>query len=67
MIVGQDECIFKQYTLVQKSWSDPDGTHALLPKDEGRGVMVSSFVCQELGYATPLSEEQLAKVNRARE
>jgi hypothetical protein len=67
MIVGQDECIFKQYTLVQKSWSDPDGTRALLPKDEGRGVMVSSFVCRELGYATPLTEEQLAKVNRARE
>ncbi len=63
MIIGQDECIFKQYTLVKKSWSDPDGMRALLPKDDGRGLMISSFVCRELGYGWDLNEEQMQKVN----
>jgi hypothetical protein len=66
MIIGQDECIFKQYTLVKKSWSDPDGMRALLPKDDGRGLMISSFVCRELGYGWDLNEEQMQKVNEQR-
>jgi hypothetical protein len=67
MIMGQDECIFKQYTLATKSWSTPDGTRALLPKDDGQGVMVSSFVCRELGYNPPLNKMDLARVNIERE
>jgi hypothetical protein len=43
-ILGQDKCIFKQFNLSSKSWSDPNGTNALLPKDEGQGVMISAFV-----------------------
>jgi hypothetical protein len=66
MIIGQDECIFKQYSLVKKSWSDPDGMRPLLPKDDGRGLMISSFVSRELGYGYNLNSEQLDKVNRER-
>jgi hypothetical protein len=59
MILGQDECIFKQYSLNKKSWSDPNGTKALLPKDEGQGVMISAFTCRELGFGMELSPNQL--------
>jgi hypothetical protein len=35
MIISQDKCIFKQFALTSKSWTDPDGTCSLLPKDDG--------------------------------
>jgi hypothetical protein len=35
IILGQDEFIFKQFNLTNESWSDPDRTRALLPKDDG--------------------------------
>jgi hypothetical protein len=54
MILGQDKSIFKQYTLIKNSWSDPNGTRALLPKDEGQGVMVSAFTCREFGFGINL-------------
>jgi hypothetical protein len=67
MILGQDECMFKQYSLASKSWSAPNRTCALLPKDDGQGVMVSSFVCRELGYNPPLSTTDLERVNIERQ
>jgi hypothetical protein len=67
MILGQDECIFKQYYLASKSWSAPDRTCALLPKDDGQGVMVSSFVCRELGYNPPLNTTDLERVDIERQ
>jgi hypothetical protein len=66
MILGQDECIFKQFTLTTKSWTDPDGTRSLLPKDDGQGVMVSSFVCRELGFGYKPTPQQLSLVNAKR-
>ena len=44
IIFGQDECIFKQYTFSKKSWMGPEGQTALVPKEEGQGLMLSSFV-----------------------
>jgi hypothetical protein len=66
MIIGQDKCIFKQYTLTKKSWVQPDGTRALLPKDNGQGIMVSAFVARELGYGIGLTPSQLHLVNTER-
>jgi hypothetical protein len=66
IIFGQDECIFKQYNMSKKGWTAPDGRKALVPKDEGQGVMVSSFVSREFGYGMSLSGDDLDKVNRAR-
>jgi hypothetical protein len=50
IILGQDGCIFKQYILTKKGWTAPDCKKALQPKDEGQGVMISSFVSREFGY-----------------
>jgi hypothetical protein len=54
-------CIYK------KNWSSPDGTQPLIPKDEGQGLMLSSFVSREFGYSMTLSPEELEKVNEYRE
>jgi hypothetical protein len=66
MLLGQDKCIFKQFCLTKKSWSDPNGTRALLPKDKGQGVMISAITSQELGFGMELSPDQLALVNQRR-
>jgi hypothetical protein len=66
MIFGQDECIFKQYNRSNKSWSDPDGTRALLPKEDGQGVMISAFASREFGFGMQLTASQLDKVNKSR-
>jgi hypothetical protein len=66
MILGQDECIFKQFSLNKKSWTDPNGIRALLPKDERQGVMISAFTCRELGFGMELSPNQLHLVKERR-
>ena len=63
IIFGQDECIFKQYAFTKKSWTSPDGTRPLIPKDEGQGLMLSSFVSREFGYGYDISNEILSKIN----
>ena len=67
IIVGQDECIFKQNSFTKNAWIAPDGTRVLVPKDEGAGLMISSFVCREFGYAMEISKEDLEKVNAKRQ
>ena len=67
MIIGQDECIFKQYLFTAGYWMMPDGTKQLVPKDEGNGIMLSSFTCRELGYGCPISDDVLEAVNLLRE
>jgi len=60
---GQDECIFKQYTFSKKAWKGSDGRTALIPKDEGAGIMISAFVSREFGYGFPLTNEDLTRIN----
>ena len=67
MILGQDECIFKQYIFTNGVWVLPDGTRELVPKDEGHGVMLSSLCSRELGYGFELSKAILDEVNIKRE
>jgi hypothetical protein len=38
-------------------------TKPVIPKDEGLGVMLSTFVLHEFGYGMPLLDEDLKKVN----
>jgi hypothetical protein len=41
---GQDKAIMKQYCFTTKAWTAPSGQKALVPKDEGMGLMISAFV-----------------------
>lgn len=59
ILLGQDESIFKQYTLSPKQWSFPDGTTTPNPKEDGQGVMLSSFVPRDFGYGHDLTEFHL--------
>ena len=65
--VGQDECIFKQYLFSSKSWTAPDGTKAIVPKDDGLGIMISAFVTREFGFGMELTEEELIRINQRRQ
>jgi hypothetical protein len=58
---GQDEAIMKQYCFTSKSWTAPTGQKAIIPKDDGTGVMISAF-----GFTLQLSQQQLQKVNEVR-
>ncbi len=46
---GRDECIFCQCIFTGKSWSGPKGELAIIPKDEGNGIMISAFQSREFG------------------
>ena len=67
IMIGQDECIFKQYLLVKKQWILPDGQTAANPKEEGMGIMISSFCLRDFGYGFKLNSQQLAIINNYRE
>jgi hypothetical protein len=64
--VGQDEAIFKQFLFSHKMWVAPGGQQALLPKDEGSGIMVSAFVTREHGIIREISNMVLDEVNEQR-
>ncbi|KAI2509347.1 hypothetical protein MHU86_5100 [Fragilaria crotonensis] len=64
--VGQDEAIFKQFLFSHKMWVAPGGQRALLPKDEGSGIMVSAFVTREHGIIREISDMVLDEVNEQR-
>ena len=66
IVFGQDECIFKQYAMQNYSWVAPDGTKALVPKDDGNGVMISAFVSREFGYGYELTAHCLQLINESR-
>ena len=66
-MIDQDKCIFKQFLLVKKQWYLPDGTTSVNPKEEGMGIMISSFCSREFGYGFELTQNQLATVNAYRQ
>ena len=66
ILIGQDECIFKQYLFSNAQWCLPDGQRAIIPKDEGQGIMISAFVSREFGYGHDLTTSQLAEINNYR-
>ena len=66
ILLGQDEAIFKQFTSNYKAWTMPDGSKAIMPKDDGAGVMVSAFVSREFGFGVEWSTELMEKANQLR-
>ena len=50
VLLGHDECIFKQFQFTNKGWVSDKGVREILPKDEGLGVMISAFQCREFGF-----------------
>jgi hypothetical protein len=63
VIFGHDEHIFKQYHMTNKSWVAPNGERVLVPKDDGQGLMISTFQSREFGFGLEISDEDLKKVN----
>ncbi len=61
--IGHDKAIMKQYLLTKKKWRGPNGETALIPKDEGMGLMISGPMGKEFGWGSDLSKEELAQVN----
>ena len=66
IMIGQDECIFKQFLIVGKQWCLPDGSTAVNPKEEGMGIMLSAFVSRDFGYGFDFDPAQLAVINEYR-
>jgi hypothetical protein len=58
--------IFNKYFFGNKQWFLPDGTIALLPKDEGIVIMMSSFCSREFGYGFQFLPERKEVVNEFR-
>ena len=61
MIFGQDKRIFCQYIFNKDLWTCPDGKRQFTPRDEGQGVMLSSFCSRELEYGFVPTKEILFK------
>ncbi len=66
IIWGHDEAIVKQFTLTSKSWVGTNGETAIVPKDDGCGIMISAFQCREFGFGLQISKEDMARVNAFR-
>ena len=66
VMLGHDECIFKQYHFTNKLWVRNDNTRPILPQDKGAGLMISAFQCCEFGFGHPLTKEELEQVNQKR-
>ena len=66
IMIGQDKSIFKQFLITAKQWNLPDGSCAINPKEDGQGIMISTFVSRDFGYGFDLTPEQLAQVNEFR-
>jgi hypothetical protein len=63
IFVGQDKALFKQSLFLMKMWVGPNGEQPLLPKDEGTGTMILTFVCCKHGLIREISPEILAERN----
>ena len=66
IMIGQDECTYKQYLMTKKQWFLPGGISELNPKTNGDGIMYSAFVSREFGFGHPLSQAQLERINEYR-
>ena len=66
IIVGQDECIVKQYSFSSKCWTGKDGEKKLLPKSDGYSIMFSAFCARCFGLGLTVSDEELEEINQRR-
>jgi hypothetical protein len=63
IILGHDKAIIKKFTLTIKGWVGPNGETAIVPKDDGAGIMLSAFQSREFGFGLEMSEQDLELVN----
>ena len=66
MMMGQDEAIMKQHLLTLLTWTLPDGSKPLSPKDEGYGLMLSGFTSREIGFGCTIPPHILNEINKIR-
>ena len=59
ILVGHNECIYKQYQFTGKSWVGDNKARPIIPKDEGSGLMISAFQSREFGFGLWITDEQL--------
>jgi hypothetical protein len=62
-IFGHTESIFKRYHTTKSTWVASDGSTALVPKDDGQGLMILAFQSREFGLGMEICEEKLRKIN----
>jgi hypothetical protein len=68
VMFGQDECIFKQFTVHSSCWVSETAGRPLMPKDDGQGVMISAFQSREWGFGFRLiTEEEYVRINAKRD
>jgi hypothetical protein len=63
---GHDEACFRQNSFTTKAWVTPTGQRCLIPKDEGRSIMISAFQSREFGFGMTLTADQLGRINAHR-
>ena len=67
VILGHDECIFKQYQFTNKAWVSDKGTAFIIPNDDAIGIMISDFQSRECCSSNQdFTEEDLRKINQHR-
>ena len=64
IIIVQDEAIFRLYDGAKEFWK-LKGKQKLRHKGEGKGVMASAFLSEQLGFIS-ISREQLQEINAQR-
>jgi hypothetical protein len=52
--------------MTKSAWFAPDVTTALVPKDDGQGVMISAIQSLEFGFGMQICKEDLKKINEKR-
>jgi len=56
---GHDEAVFWANSLSSMEWTI-DGERNLRPKNPGRGIMVSAFVCEKRGFGIHVTKDEWA-------
>ena len=66
LMIGQDECVFKQYSFSKKCWKGPGGEFKLLPKTDGCSKMISGFVSRDFGLGLTVTATELTMIYERR-
>ena len=61
IIFGHDKSIFKQYHMMKKAWGASNSKRVLIPKDDGQGLLISTFQSREFGFSLETNEGDLKK------
>ena len=65
MLVGHEESTYHQLIFSKKHWKGPSSRNFILPKGVGEILMLSGFVCREvgLGFGGLLTPEIITQIN----